>query len=98
MQQLQMGVYRLYDEKSGQSFVGFTRNLAGSKKRLLFECKLNACPYTELQRAYTECGGLAFEILETYEPHAGATDAELDAHLSALLIHHQQIHRATPIR
>lgn len=98
MQQLQMGVYRLYDEASGKSFVGCSRNLLGIKKRLLFECKLNACPYKELQRAYTECGGLTFEILETYTPDANATDEEIDAHLNALMIRHQQIHHAITIR
>lgn len=93
-----MGVYRLYDERSGQSFVGWSRNLAGAKKRLLFECKLNACPYVALQQAYTQCGGLSFEVLETYKPNLGATDEELDAHLAALLVRHQQIHNATPIK
>ncbi len=98
MRQLQTGVYRLYDKTSGQSFVGFSRNLEGTKKRLLFECKLNACPYTALQRAYTECGGLTFEALETFGPDAGMTDEELDAHLLALMVRYQQIYNARPIQ
>ncbi len=98
MRQLQTGVYRLYDTISGQSFVGFSRNLEGIKKRLLFECRLNACPYTALQRAYTECGGLTFEVLETYEPGSGMTDEELDAHLTAFMVRYQQIYNAKPIQ
>ena len=98
MRQLQSGVYRLYDEASGQGFVGFSRNLAGIKKRLLFELKLNACPYTRLQRAYAEHGGLTFEVLQTFEPGADMTDEELDAHLAALVVRFAQIHNATPIQ
>ncbi|HWR23257.1 MAG TPA: hypothetical protein VN366_07235 [Feifaniaceae bacterium] len=98
MRELQAGVYRLYDENSGKSFVGFSRNLAGIRKRLLFELKLNACPYTELQRAYAKYGGLSFEILENCEAEAGMTDEELDAHLSALMLRYRQIHNAKPIQ
>ena len=98
MRELQAGVYRLYDEKSGQSFVGYSRNLEGIKKRLMFECKLNACPYTALQRAYTECGGLTFEVLETFAPDEGMTDEELDAHLLALVARYMQIHNAKSVQ
>ncbi len=98
MRELQMGVYRLYDAKTSESFVGFSRNLAGIKKRLLFELKLNACPYTDMQRRYNQCGGLSFEVLHTYEPPNGETDEELDAHLLGLLEHYRQQYASKPIR
>lgn len=77
-----MGVYRLHKVQDGQSFVGFTRNLTGTKKRLLFELKLNACSYKPLQAFYNEAdGAVDFEVLETYAPPAGASDEEIDAYL-----------------
>ena len=46
--QLISGIYRLYDAH-GDSFVGFSRNVDGTRKRLMFELKLNACSYKPLQ-------------------------------------------------
>ena len=89
-----MGVYRLYDFKTQQSFIGFSRNLAGIKKRMLFELTLNASPHAALQQAHRACGGLTFEVLETYAPKQAQSDEELDAHLLALALRHQQVYRA----
>jgi len=82
----EMGVYRLYDEKTGGSFVGFSRYLSGTRKRLRFELRLNACPYKPLQAFYNACGGLSFEVLEAYCPGPALSDEEIDAHLAAAVL------------
>ncbi|MDD3920028.1 MAG: hypothetical protein PHO41_02470 [Eubacteriales bacterium] len=85
-----MGVYRVYSPVNGDSFVGFTRNLNGTYKRLRFELKLNACSYKALQAFWNACcGTVEFEVLEQYEPVPGYSDEELDAHLQALMLKHQ---------
>lgn len=89
-----MGVYRLYDAETGESFVGFSRHLAGARKRLLFELQLNACSYKPLQAFYNQCGSLSFEVLEQYCPAPGETELEIDAHLTALTIKHKARLRA----
>ena len=82
-----MGVYRLYDPVSGVSYLGFSRNIESTRKRLRFELKLNACSYKPLQEFYNSCGGeLCFEILETYEPYSNSAEEEIDAHLTAMLL------------
>lgn len=81
-----MGVYRLYNVETGESFVGFSRHLAGARKRLLFELQLNACSYKPLQALYNQHGSLSFEVLEEYWPTPGETELETDAHLTALMI------------
>ena len=86
----QMGVYRLYDLKAQQSFIGFSRNLAGIKKRMRFELTLNASPYAALQKAHLACGGLTFEVLETYAPEQPLSDEELDAHLLAMALRQRE--------
>ncbi len=95
---IQMGVYRLYDLKTQQSFIGFSRNLAGIKKRMRFELTLNASPYAALQQAFCACGGLTFEVLETYAPNLPQSDEELDAHLLALAIRQQEAYHAHLLR
>lgn len=82
-----MGVYRMYDPKSSVSYIGFSRNLESTRKRLRFELKLNACSYKPLQEFSNSCGGeLCFEILETYEPDFTCAEEEIDAHLTAMLL------------
>lgn len=94
----EMGVYRLYDERTGRSFVGFSRYLTGTRKRLKFELKLNACSYKPLQQFYNACGGLCFEVLEPYCPAPGLSDEEIDAHLAALALKYREQLHAQPIQ
>jgi hypothetical protein len=94
-----MGVYRLYDPKSGTSYVGFSRNLEGTRKRLRFELKLNACSYKPLQEFSNACDNeLCFEILETYCPDTDLSEEEVDAHLSAMLLRYREKLNAQPIQ
>lgn len=94
-----MGVYRLYDPKGDISFVGFSRNLEGTRKRLRFELKLNACSYKPLQEFSNACNAeLCFEILETYCPASGLTEEEVEAHLSAMLLRYKSKLNAQPIQ
>ena len=86
MEELITGIYRFYSD-DGRSYVGFSHNLEGARKRLGFELKLNACSYKPLQEFYNEKEGqLEFEILETYLPGDNMSDEEVDAHLRAKLI------------
>ncbi len=86
MKRLITGIYRLYSD-DGWSYVGFSHNLEGTRKRLEFELKLNACSYKPLQESYNKNEGhLEFEILETYLPNDDMSDEEIDAHLRAKLI------------
>ena len=62
-----MGVYRAYSPLGGPSFVGFSRNLEGTYKRLRFELTLNACPYISLQELWNRQGALTLELLEEYD-------------------------------
>ena len=94
----EMGVYRLYDEHTGRSFVGFSRYLTGTRKRLKFELKLNACSYKPLQAFYNACGELRFEVLEAYCPTAGLSEEEIDAHLTALALKYRERLSAQPIQ
>ncbi|MDL2235766.1 hypothetical protein LJC07_06430 [Christensenellaceae bacterium OttesenSCG-928-L17] len=99
MQEIQMGVYRLYHSERDISYIGFSRNLAGTKKRLRFELKLNACSYKPLQAFYNECGGdLTYEVLETYVPAEGMSEEEIDAHLQAILLRYQVKLKARPVQ
>ncbi|MDO4568357.1 MAG: hypothetical protein Q4B99_05285 [Clostridia bacterium] len=82
--QLIAGVYRLYDG-CGRSFVGFSRNVEGTRKRLMFELALNACSYKPLQELYNESGGLTFELLEEFSPESELDDVVMDAQLRARL-------------
>ena len=58
------GIYRVFAPETGESFLGFTYNFEGTRKRLRFELTLNACPYKPLQLFWNERGGLEFELLE----------------------------------
>lgn len=93
-----MGVYRLYSEQGQHSYVGYSRNLAATRKRLLFELKLNACPYKHLQEYYNACKGLLFENLEEYVPAQGESELEIDAHLMAMLHKHKAAQNAFVIQ
>ncbi|MDL2257618.1 GIY-YIG nuclease family protein [Eubacteriales bacterium OttesenSCG-928-K08] len=94
-----MGVYRVYCKQSGQSFVGFSRNIEGTRKRLRFELKLNACSYRPLQAFYNECkGDVEFEALEEYAPAPELLEEEVDAHLMAMLLRHKAALNAKPIQ
>lgn len=84
MDRLVVGVYRLYGG-DGASFVGFSRNVNGTLKRLKFELALNACSYKALQRFWNEYGPLEMELLEEIDP-GDMGDLELDAHLKARLM------------
>ncbi len=85
-----MGVYRLYDPADKVSFVGFSRNLEGTRKRLRFELKLNACSYKPLQEFSNACKNeLCFEVLETYAPALTLSEEEVDAHLAAMLLRYK---------
>lgn len=81
MAELIAGVYRVY-AKNGVSFLGFSRNVNGTLKRLKFELTLNACSSKPLQRLWNECGSLEMELLEELNPE-GMDDLELDARLRA---------------
>ncbi len=86
MQQVQMGVYRLYNGKDSLSYIGFSHNIESTRKRLRFELKLNSCFNKELQKYYNDNNGeLIFEVIETYTPNPCMSEEELDAHLLALL-------------
>ena len=86
MSKLIAGIYRLYSD-DGRSYVGFSHNLEGTRKRLECELKLNACSYRPLQEFYNDKKGrLEFEILETYSPNDDMSDEEIEAHLMAKLI------------
>ncbi len=85
-----MGVYRVYDPKSNEAYVGYSRNLRGTYKRLRFELKLNACSYKQLQAFYNErAGEVAFEPLELFTPPEGISEEETDARLFAMLYRHK---------
>ena len=85
MDGLQAGIYRLYDETDGASFLGFSHNIRGSLKRLRFELTLNACPCRPLQEAWNLRGGLRSEVLEEFRPE-GMSPEEAEAHLTARLL------------
>lgn len=85
-----MGVYRLYCPHTNESYVGFSRYLEGTRKRLRFELRLNACTYKPLQAFYNRCeGAVDFEVLETYKPGEALSEEEVDAHLMAMLLKHK---------
>lgn len=85
-----MGVYRVFAPATGESFVGFSRNLRSTKKRLRFELTLNACSYKALQAFYNENGGaVEFEVLELFDPSPMRSEEELDAHMHAMLYRHK---------
>jgi len=86
---IKAGVYRIYAEQTGESYVGFTRNLNGTYKRLRFELKLNACSYKALQQFYNVHEDMAFELLEVYDAPLSMSDEEVDAHLQALVFKHK---------
>ncbi|MCE5235361.1 MAG: hypothetical protein ABFC62_00300 [Clostridiaceae bacterium] len=83
MEETVAGVYRLY--AGDISFVGFSRNVRGTLKRLRFELTLNACSFKPLQRFWNERGPLEAELLETLDG-AGMDDIALDAHLRACVL------------
>lgn len=84
-----MGVYRFHSPAAAQSFIGFSRHMEATRKRMEFELRLNACSYKPLQLAFNSCGGMQYECLELYLPSPGETDLEIDAHLMALLLKHK---------
>lgn len=84
MAELIAGVYRLFVQ-GGTSYVGFSRNVNGTLKRLKFELTLNACSHKPLQKLWNEQGPLESEILEEFDP-SGMDDIVLDAHLRARVI------------
>jgi len=88
---LSIGIYRLYDPKTEESFVGFSRNITGTLKRLRFELPLNACSYKELQTFWNERRGeVKMETLEEFSPPADMSDDALDEHLHRMLETHQK--------
>ena len=93
-----MGVYRLYDRTTGESYVGFSRNIESTLKRLRFELTLNACPYTPLQEFWNQRGELVTEILEPYYPKTGLSDEELDGYLRARMYYHMERLKAKAVQ
>ena len=86
-----MGIYRVFDanDPKAGSFVGFSRNVEGTIKRLRFELTLNACSYKPLQEFYSHLASPTIELYEKYDPEGGTdgmSDTEIDAHLYALLL------------
>lgn len=79
------GIYRVFAPETGESFLGFTYNFEGTRKRLRFELTLNACPYKPLQLFWNERGGLEFELLEAFAPEPALSELETEAHLRAKL-------------
>ncbi|HWS30387.1 MAG TPA: hypothetical protein VN512_09795 [Clostridia bacterium] len=82
------GIYRIY-AMCGASFVGFSRNVNGTLKRLKFELTLNACSFKPLQRFWNESGPLEMEVLEEMSLE-GMDDIVLDAHLRACMLKWQK--------
>lgn len=88
MNQAIAGVYRIFDTH-GASFVGFSRNVNGTLKRLKFELSLNACSFRSLQRFWNENGPLEMEVLEEMSCE-GMDDIEFDARLRACMLKWQK--------
>ena len=89
----------MYAPKTGESFVGFSRNLRGTRKRLRFELTLNACSYKALQSFYNENNGeVEFEVLELFDPTPMRSEEELDGHMHAMLYRHKVKHNARMIQ
>lgn len=88
---LAIGIYRLYDPITGESFVGFSRNIEGTLKRLRFELPLNACSYKVLQAFWNDHkGNVKMETLEEFSPPADMDDDALDEHLRKMLDEYQK--------
>lgn len=83
-----VGIYRLYDESTGESYVGFSCNIESTLKRLRFELTLNACSYKGLQSFWNERGGLKTEILERCALTPGMSDEEREGYLKARMFFH----------
>jgi hypothetical protein len=93
------GIYRLYDKKSGQSFVGFTHHMEGTRKRLRFELKLNACSYKPLQAFFNACEDeMQFEPLERIETEPNMSDEQVEALLTARMLYHKAKLNALPVQ
>lgn len=78
-----MGVYRIYDKKSGVSYLGYSHHVMGTFKRLRFELTLNANPNKPLQRLWNDTGGLEMELLESVATSETMSDEEVESYLRA---------------
>ncbi len=94
----QKGVYRLYNDQTGHSFIGYSHNLDGTRKRLHFELGLNACPYAALQIHHNTLGPLTFEVLEEYRPSPALSLLEIDAHLIAMALKQKEVYHGQMIQ
>lgn len=83
-----VGIYRIYAEKTGESYVGFSRHIEGTFKRLRFELTLNACSYKPLQAFWNEHGELKMEILEECHLVPTQSDEEHEGYLKARMFYH----------
>lgn len=88
---LTMGVYRVFDsaDPEGPCYMGFSRNVEGTIKRLRFELTLNACSYKPLQLFYLKCTSPEIALHAVYTPDGDLddmSDVEIDAHLYAMLL------------
>lgn len=93
-----MGVYRFFDADEDISFVGYSFNLNGARKRLKYELTLNACFNKQLQELYNKHNGLECEVLEEYIPAENESNIEIDAHLQALAFKYKGIYNAKTIQ
>ncbi len=88
---LVIGIYRIYDPVTGESFVGFSRNIEGTLKRFRFELPLNACSYKALQKFWNERkGNVLMETLEEFSPPADMDDFALSEHLEQMMYAQQK--------
>lgn len=93
-----MGVYRFFHTGEDISFIGYSFNLNGTRKRFNYELTLNACFNKALQEFYNKLNGLKFEVLEEYIPAKNESNMEIDAHLQALAFKYKGIYNAKTIQ
>jgi len=92
----QAGIYRITNEATGRVLIGSAVNLAAARNRFDFAVKHRSMGALDqrLKRDAAEHGieSLSFDILETIDPPADATDAEIAADLKTLeSLHREQL-------
>ena len=86
------GVFCVYaPEDASACFLGFSPNVEGMWKRLLFELRLNACPYRQLQLFWNQQEQeLQMEMLQALEGAHQMEVQEQDEALRQMLVLQQQ--------
>ncbi|MEG1559842.1 MAG: hypothetical protein RRY79_01810 [Clostridia bacterium] len=85
------GIYRVFDEDTGETFLGFSQNVVGTLKRLRFELMLNACPNKQLQKFYTSAKSPKMELIEDVHILPEMNEYEIDALLRARLYYNREL-------